>query len=200
MMTPDKEKIFRTFFQPLVDYYGFPSRLKGKEERQSWADQYLEQLAKYKKVIWDDVRDHIQRHHDYFPKITQMQDAIKQFLPVSDPKQVYKKHMEAERARRRLRKTVREDIYRANTETCEKIIKNGWGLQFACALSDMFESSYSSGQYALLAKDANARVHYSPAVCQGKDPLYYYSCMSVNPNGRKAMEKNPVQFVMGVWS
>ena len=38
MMTPQKEKLFREFLQPLVNYYGFPTRLKTKEEKQSLFD------------------------------------------------------------------------------------------------------------------------------------------------------------------
>ncbi len=196
----DKKQLFEDFFKPLVAIYGYPTRLKTDEEKKSFASEYLDDLFLYKNVDWHKIKVYLKTNCSYFPKIPEIRNAIATFSSVTDPKQVYKKRMEAERARRTLRRSVREDIYRANTETCEKIIHNGWGLQFACSISDMFESSFNSGQYDLLAKDANARVHYSPPSCQGKDPLYYYSMMPVNDAGLKAMAEHPVQFIESVRS
>lgn len=196
----DKQKLFKEFFQPLVVYYGYPPRLKNDNDKKEFCDEYLVDLLGYKNIEWMKVKSYLKDNHIYFPKLKEVKRAVEKFLPVTDPKQVYKKRMDDERIKRKLRATVREDIYNSNTNACEKIIQNGWGLQLACAISDMFETAYRRNQHELLAKDANARIHYSPSICQGKDPLYYYYGMNVNEAGLKAMAEHPVEFIRNVMS
>ena len=196
----EKKQLFEEFFKPLVAIYGYPTRLKTDEEKKGFASEYLDDLLLYKNVDWHKVKVHLKTHCSYFPKIVEIRNAISSFVIATDSKEIYKKQMEEERARRKLRSRNRADIYRANTETIEKIIAKGWGLDLACALSDMFERAFKRGQQELLANDANARVHYSPSVCQGKDPLYYYSRMPENPSGLKGMIEHPVEFTHGVMS
>lgn len=195
----DKKQLFEEFFKPLVAIYGYPTRLKTDEEKKGFASEYLDDLISYKNVDWNEIKIHLKTKCSYFPKIPEIRSAIALFRPVTDTKQTYKAQMDAERLYRKRRSENRADIYRMNMHTIDDIISKGWGMYLAIAISDMFESADRHGKTHSLT-DKQSRIHYSPSVCQGLDPIEYYSRMPVYPGGRKAMEKNPVQFVLGVWS